>query len=71
MVQSPDGKGVVVMGGYVGESENEIIQRNIFSLSCNEGTSSCQWSKMGQKLSVPRADFVAMPIRRGMVICDY
>ena len=56
MITSPDGKKIILIGGY-NEDTNEYSDKLIEFRS-----SSMTWVVLRQKLQYPRADHVAMPI---------
>jgi isoleucyl-tRNA synthetase len=60
MVLTPDGTGVVHMGG-------EFTKKDFFELKCSE--SICNWSLMDQKLNVDRVYSVAMYVPDSFVDC--
>jgi hypothetical protein len=55
MLTSPDGQGVILMGG-----NSYGYQSSIYKLICDQ--LECKWSEMEQQLKIPRYDFVAMLI---------
>ena len=60
MVPSPDGQGVLVIGGDVG---NDNVQGSIYQLKCSSTSlDSCYWITLEQKLKYAREAFVAMLI---------
>jgi hypothetical protein len=62
MLPSPDGQGVIVIGGY-----SAGYQSSIYKLICDQ--LKCQWSEMEQKLKFSRQDFVAMLIPDTLTNC--
>jgi hypothetical protein len=60
MVPTPDGTGVVLIGG-------KDTRKDLYELKCS--SSSCEWSHMVQKLSVDRFRFVAMYVPDSFVVC--
>jgi hypothetical protein len=61
MVPTPDGTGVVLIGGY--NSRKDLIE-----LKCS--SSSYNWSYMEQKLSVDRAYSVAINVPDSFGVCE-
>jgi hypothetical protein len=57
LLTSPDGQGVIVIGGY---SNGDGYQSSIYKLICDQ--LECKWSEMEQQLKIARANFVAMLI---------
>jgi hypothetical protein len=57
LVPSPDGQGVIVIGGY---SNGDGYQSSIHKLICDQ--LECKWSEMEQKLKIARQLSVAMLI---------
>ena len=50
------GKGQAILGGW----SNNVYQAKIYSMTCSNR--NCMISLLDRKLSVPRRDFVAIPI---------
>ncbi len=64
MVPSPDGKGVVYIGG--------LNNKNLYELRCVAiGDDDCQWTKMEQELQFPRDDFAVFYIPNDYVHCRH
>jgi hypothetical protein len=55
LVPSPDGQGVIVIGGY-----SDGYQSSMYKLICDQ--LGCKWSEMEQQLKIARQLFVAMLI---------
>jgi hypothetical protein len=51
MLPSPDGQGVIVIGGY-----SAGVQSSIYKLICNQ--LECKWSEMEQQLKNARSSLV-------------
>jgi hypothetical protein len=62
VLPSPDGEGVILMGGYSYE-----YQSSIHKLICDQ--LGCKWSEMEQQLKIPRELFVAMLIPNYLTNC--
>jgi hypothetical protein len=62
MVPSPDGQGVILMGGF-----SNGFQSSIHKLICDQ--LGCKWSEMEQQLKIPRELFVAMLIPNHLTNC--
>ena len=54
-----------------GKDDRKVDQDSIYELACPDGLGrpSCGWTKLEQKLQVPRNSFVAMPIDYEFVEC--
>jgi hypothetical protein len=65
MLPSPDGQGVILMGGS--EGRNFHYQSSIYKLICDQ--LSCKWSEMEQQLKIPRNSLVAMLIPDTLTNC--
>jgi hypothetical protein len=61
MVPTPDGTGVVQIGG-------KNTKKNLYELKCS--SSGCNWSLLVQKLSVERFRHVAMYVPDSFVVCS-
>jgi hypothetical protein len=61
LVQTPDGTGVVHIGG-------EFNQKDLVELKCS--SRSCNWSLMEQKLSFDRMYHVAIHVPDSFVVCE-
>jgi hypothetical protein len=66
MVTSPDGQGVIVIGGATFIPTED--QSALYQLNCNE--SGCEWHEMEQKLKIARERFVAMLIPDILTNCS-
>jgi hypothetical protein len=62
MLPTPDGTGVVIIGGYDPE-------RDIYELKCSIGF--CNWSLMEQHLSVDRLLHVAIYVPDSFAVCEH
>jgi hypothetical protein len=62
MLPTPDGTGVVIIGGY-------DKKRDIYELKCSIG--SCNWSLMEQYLSVDHAFHVAIYVPDSFAVCEH
>ena len=62
------GDTIVAIGG---KDDRNVAQDSIYELACPDGLGrpSCAWTKLEQKLQVPRISFVAMPIDYEFVEC--
>ena len=62
------GDSVVAIGG---KDDSNAAQSAIYQLSCPDlnDLDKCAWTKLEQKLQVPRSNFVAMPIDYEFVEC--
>jgi hypothetical protein len=60
MVTSPDGQGVIIIGG-------NFVDTSIYKLICNE--LDCKWSEMEQNLQIGRYKHVAMMIPDNLTTC--
>jgi hypothetical protein len=65
LVPSPDGQGVIVIGGY--STTDHADQSSIYKLICDQ--LECKWSEMEQQLKIPRDLFVAMLIPDTLTNC--
>jgi hypothetical protein len=63
LLPSPDGQGVIVIGGYSNE-----VQSSMYKLICDQ--LGCKWSEMEQQLQIPRSYFVAMLIPDTLANCS-
>ena len=63
------GDTIVAIGG---KDDRKVDQDSIYELACPDGLGrpSCGWTKLEQKLQVPRNSFVAMPIDYEFVECS-
>jgi hypothetical protein len=62
LLTSPDGQGVIVIGGYSAGD-----QSSIYKLICDQ--LECKWSEMEQQLKIARAYLVAMLIPDALTNC--
>jgi hypothetical protein len=62
MVPTPDGTGVVLIGG-------SATRKDLYELKCS--SSSCNWSLMEQQLSVHRSLHVVMYVPDSFVNCEH
>jgi hypothetical protein len=62
LLPSPDGQGVIVIGGY-----SAADQSSIYKLICDQ--LECKWSEMEQQLKIARRSFVAMLIPDALTNC--
>jgi hypothetical protein len=62
LLPSPDGQGVIVIGGY-----SAAHQSSIYKLICDQ--LECKWSEMEQKLKIARQLSVAMLIPDTLTNC--
>jgi hypothetical protein len=65
MLPSPDGQGVILMGGY--SATNDAYQSSIYKVICDQ--LGCKWSEMEQQLKISRQHFVAMLIPDNFTNC--
>jgi hypothetical protein len=61
MVTTPDGTGVVLIGGK--DTETDLLELKCSSISCI-------WSLMEQQLNVERINFVAISVPSSFVVCE-
>jgi hypothetical protein len=62
LVPSPDGQGVILIGGY-----SATDQSSMYKLICDQ--LGCKWSKMEQQLQIARDRAVAMLIPNHLTNC--
>jgi hypothetical protein len=62
LLPSPDGQGVIVIGGY-----SDGYQSSIYKLICDQ--LECKWSEMEQQLQIARYLSVAMLIPNHLTNC--
>jgi hypothetical protein len=62
LVPSPDGQGVIVIGGYFYGD-----QSSMYKLICDQ--LECKWSEMEQQLKIARSYLVAMLIPDTLTNC--
>jgi hypothetical protein len=65
MLPSPDGQGVILMGGL--SVTNNEYQSSMYKLICDQ--LGCKWSEMEQQLKIPRRYLVAMLIPDTLTNC--
>jgi hypothetical protein len=63
MITSPDGKGVILIGGH----DVFGVQSILYQLNCT--ISGCKWHEMKQVLEIGRSSFVAMIIPDSLTNC--
>jgi hypothetical protein len=62
MVPSPDGTGVVIIGG-------SGTKKDLHELKCS--SRSCTWKKLNKQLSVDRHDGVAILVPDSFAVCEH
>jgi hypothetical protein len=62
MVPTPDGTGVVLIGGY-------HTRKDLHELKCS--SRSCNWKKLNKQLSVNRAYVVAFYVPDCFAVCEH
>jgi hypothetical protein len=62
MVPTPDGTGVVLIGGY-------NIKKELHELKCSSG--GCQWIMMAKHLSFSREDHIAFYVPDSFAFCEH
>jgi hypothetical protein len=62
MVPTPDGTGVVLIGG-------SYTRKDLHELKCTTG--GCQWSLMAQHLSVERRYHIAFYVPDSFAVCEH
>jgi hypothetical protein len=68
MLPSPDGQGLIFIGGYsTTDGGSQTAQSSIYKLICDQ--LGCKWSKMKQQLHIARSIFVAMLIPDTLTNC--
>jgi hypothetical protein len=65
LVPSPDGQGVILMGGF--SASDNAYQSSIYKLICDQ--LGCKWSRMEQQLQIARGYSVAMLIPDVLTNC--
>jgi hypothetical protein len=65
---SPDGKGVILIGGWEVPDGPQNQTATLYRLNC-EDFFGCNWQEMEQKLKVGRRNFVAMIIPDSLTNC--
>jgi hypothetical protein len=65
LLPSPDGQGVILMGGYLGTEDRHST--SIHKLICDQ--LGCKWSEMEQQLKIARQRFVSMLIPDTLTNC--
>ena len=58
-IPTPDGKGVLSIGGWADGGDGED---NIYELQCTQSLQDCAWITLKQKLKYPRYSSLAMLI---------
>jgi hypothetical protein len=61
MVTTPDGTGVVLIGG-------QFTEKDLFELKCS--SSYCNWNLMEQTLSVARYRSLAITVPSSFLVCE-
>ena len=67
MVTSPDGMGIIIIGGYntdSGSTEKRIIESRF------DGSQFLDWQVMDQELKTARAAHVVIPIPKSITTCN-
>jgi hypothetical protein len=62
MVPTPDGTGVVLIGGH-------HKSKDLHELKCS--STECNWKKLNKQLSVDRYDAVAFLVPDSFAVCDH
>jgi hypothetical protein len=62
IVPTPDGTGVVLIGGY-------YTDKDLYELNCT--STSCNWSLMEKQLSIQRYDHVAFLVPDSFAVCEH
>jgi hypothetical protein len=62
MVQTPDGTGVVLIGGY-------YTDKDLYELKCT--SVGCQWSLMAKHLSVSRIYHISFYVPDSFAVCEH
>jgi hypothetical protein len=65
LLTSPDGQGVILIGGW--SDTDNAVQSSIYKLSCDQ--LECKWSEMEQQLKIARGYLVAMLIPDALTNC--
>ena len=66
MVTSPDGMGIIIVGGYNDDSKQS--EKRIFE-SRFDGSKFLQWKQMNQELRNGRKAHVVIPIPKNIINC--
>ena len=61
MIPSPNGKGVLVIGGETRNS-NGNFEDKIYELKCTNSLEDCKWTTLKQELKYGRKIFISMLI---------
>ena len=67
MVTSPDGMGIIIVGGYYGDSdsgEKQILESRF------DGSQFLPWQVMDQELQFKRSQHVVIPIPKSITNCN-
>ena len=67
MVTSPDGMGIIIVGGFNGVSysrEKRILESRF------DGSQFLPWKVMDQELQVKRSEHVVIPIPKSITNCN-
>jgi hypothetical protein len=64
MVPTPDGTGVVMIGGA-------YTRKDLYELKCSSRSSSCTWMKLNKQLSVDRRWAVAFYVPDSFAVCEH
>jgi hypothetical protein len=64
MVPTPDGTGVVMIGGGG-------TNKDLYELKCSSRSSSCTWMKLNKQLSVDRVYAVAILVPDSFAVCEH
>jgi hypothetical protein len=62
MVPTPDGTGVVMIGGHP-------ARKDLYELKCS--SRSCNWMKLNKQLSVVRMYAIAFYVPDSFAVCDH
>ena len=65
MITSPEGNGVIAIGGRSGRE----FESAIFKMTCT-GSLNCEWTELEQKLDIGRIDHVAFLIPDELTNCE-
>ncbi len=67
MVTSPNGQGVIIIGG---KKSGKVNTSDLLKLNCDIKNEGCKWVKMSQRLKVGRRFHEAFYIPNAMSDCD-
>ncbi len=72
MVTSPDGKGVILSGGYIGGDDDSGYRKELMELRCSKDNdlSSCKWSELPHKMTQLRGNHVAFYVPEDLAKCN-